>query len=185
MMIWKLCWIIPGCLLAIATYLWYSQNTTTWHSKQVTNSAKERWQLVPGSIYDGDTLRLTRNGVEEKIRFCGIDAPEKNQPLGIESRDYLRSLVAHGELHIGIVPVERDKYKRLVAELFVTQQGKQVFLNSEMVAAGMAYHYQQYSGNCPNREAIAQAEEKAKSSRLGVWDGGDYQRPWEYRRSRR
>jgi endonuclease YncB( thermonuclease family) len=49
----------------------------------------ERWNLKPGSIYDGDTLRLTRNGEEIKVRFCGIDAPEKNQELGIEARDHL------------------------------------------------------------------------------------------------
>ena len=51
----------------------------------------ERWQLKPGSIYDGDTLRVVRDGEELKIRLCGIDAPEIKQPLGIESRDYLRS----------------------------------------------------------------------------------------------
>ena len=26
----------------------------------------ERWQLKPGSIYDGDTLRLTRDGEDSK-----------------------------------------------------------------------------------------------------------------------
>ena len=55
----------------------------------------ERWQLKPGSIYDGDTLRVVKGDEELKIRFCGIDAPEvkPKQPMGIESRDYLRSLV--------------------------------------------------------------------------------------------
>ncbi len=52
----------------------------------------ERWNLKEGSIYDGDTLRVVRGDEEQKIRFCGIDAPERDQELGIESRDYLRSL---------------------------------------------------------------------------------------------
>ena len=37
----------------------------------------ERWQLKPGSIYDGDTLRVVKDGQELKIRFCGIDAPRE------------------------------------------------------------------------------------------------------------
>lgn len=51
----------------------------------------QQWRIKPGSIYDGDTLRVVRGNEELKIRFCGIDAPELKQPLGIESRDYLRS----------------------------------------------------------------------------------------------
>ncbi|MEM0979543.1 MAG: hypothetical protein AAGH78_04630 [Cyanobacteria bacterium P01_H01_bin.58] len=71
----------------------------------VANS--EHYQLVPGSIYDGDTLRVTDGSQEIKIRLCGIDAPEKEQPMGIESRDHLRSLVAQGDGAIIVVPVER------------------------------------------------------------------------------
>lgn len=77
----------------------YSQLNKGSQSEQVTvvpQSAEkreyERWQLKEGSIYDGDTLRVVRGQEEQKIRFCGIDAPERNQELGIESRDYLRSL---------------------------------------------------------------------------------------------
>ena len=51
----------------------------------------ELWRVKPGSIYDGDTLRLIGNERELKVRLCGIDSPELAQPLGIESRDYLRS----------------------------------------------------------------------------------------------
>ncbi len=51
----------------------------------------ESGQLVPRSIYDGDTLRARRGEEELKIRFCGIDAPEKKMPMGIEARDHLRS----------------------------------------------------------------------------------------------
>lgn len=36
------------------------------------------------------------NGEELKVGFCGIDAPEKQQAMGIEARDHLRSLVAQG-----------------------------------------------------------------------------------------
>jgi endonuclease YncB( thermonuclease family) len=78
----------------------YSQLSKDSQSEQVTvvpSSTErefERWNLKEGSIYDGDTLRVVRGEEELKIRFCGIDAPEKNQELGIEARDHLRSLIA-------------------------------------------------------------------------------------------
>ncbi len=42
----------------------------------------EEYTVKPGSIYDGDTLRLVGNNEELKVRLCGIDAPEKEMPLG-------------------------------------------------------------------------------------------------------
>ena len=81
----------------------------------------EEWQVKPGSIYDGDGLHVIRENEELKIRFCGIDAPEVKppQPLGIESRDYLRSLIAQGNGTIYVQPIEEDRYGRTVAELWI------------------------------------------------------------------
>ena len=114
----------------------------------------EKWQVKKGSIYDGDTLRVVRGNEEKKIRFCGIDAPEIKQKLGVESRDYLRSLIAKGDGTIYVLEVERDRYGRTVAELFMPlkdSSGQEIHLNTEMIMAGMAWHYEQYSGNCPNQ----------------------------------
>lgn len=151
--------------------------------REAPPAQSEHWQVKPGSIYDGDTLRVQRDGEEMKVRFCGIDAPEKQQALGVKARDYLRSLVARGNGSIVVVPVEKDRYGRTVAELFVMLPGEsEIHLNSEMVAAGMAFHYAQYSGNCPNQRAIVMAQEMAKQQRLGVWADGSPEYPWEWRR---
>jgi endonuclease YncB( thermonuclease family) len=133
--------------------------------------------IVPGSIHDGDTLRIRQGEKVTKVRFCGIDAPELAQPLGVESRDYLMRLVGDGAVRV--VTVEKDKYDRTVAELFLPD-GRSV--NVEMVRAGMAYHYAKYSGNCSVRVAIGQAEDEAKSRHSGIW-AGEYQKPWDYRRN--
>jgi endonuclease YncB( thermonuclease family) len=133
-------------------------------------------QLVPGSIYDGDTLRVNLNGVETRIRLCGIDAPERDQPLGIAARDHLRSLINQGKGSIVVVPVERDRYGRTVAELYVQprsglgyQAGEEIAVNAQMVADGYAYHYAQYSGDCPNGGLLAAIESQAQTARRGAW----------------
>jgi endonuclease YncB( thermonuclease family) len=69
------------------------------YAEQWRREASPLGQVKPGSVHDGDTLRVVRGDEELKVRLCpkgyrfayGIDAPEIKQPLGIESRDYLRS----------------------------------------------------------------------------------------------
>ncbi len=143
----------------------------------------EVWQLKPGSIYDGDTLRVVRGGEELKIRFCGIDAPERDQKLGIEARDHLRSLVELGNGELLLVPIEKDRYGRTVAEVYVQdRKDSAINLNVQMVRDGYAWHYEKYSGKCPIRHEFAVAQELAQKEGLGIWNGNP-QPPWEWRQS--
>ncbi len=147
------------------------------------NNDAEKWQVKAGSIYDGDTLRVVRGSEEKKIRFCGIDAPEIKQPLGIKSRDYLRSLIAKGDGTIYVLEVESDRYGRTVAELFMPlkdSSGQEIHLNTEMIMAGFAWHYQQYSGNCPNQYGFEIAENIARDEKVGVYSGNHIE-PWLWR----
>lgn len=142
--------------------------------------------LVPGSIYDGDTLRVTDGTKEIKLRLCGIDAPEKDQPMGVASRDHLRALVDKGEGgQIIVVPIEKDRYGRMVADLFVDLGDEQeIHLNSQMVLDGMAYHYERYSSSCPQAEILEKAEAMAKEQSAGVWANPGAEKPWAYRKRR-
>lgn len=155
---------------------------------EVGAANSEVWQLVPGSIYDGDTLRVQRDRTEMKVRLCGIDAPEKDQPMGIAARDHLRSLINKGNGSIIVVAVDTDRYRRTVAELFVKprpeqgyQPGEEIAVNAQMVRDGFAYHYAQYSSSCPNGGMLAQLESEAQQEKSGVWKDANAQRPWDYR----
>jgi len=86
------------------------------------------------------------NVEELKIRLCGIDAPEKAQPGGMASRDYLRARLPDNVM-VRVHAIESDRYDRTVAEVFLGE----TFINAEMVRKGYAWHYQRYSSNCPNR----------------------------------
>ena len=169
---------------AMTQATWQAMDTAKTLTHEAAIPDSEYYQLVPGSIYDGDTLRVT-DGLEElKLRLCGIDAPEKEQPLGLEARDHLRSLIDQGDGTVIVVPIEEDRYGRTVAELFIpTTTGEEIHINSQMVLDGYAYHYERYSDSCPNQGAIALGEEQAGAENLGVW-AGDHQRPWEYRQQK-
>jgi endonuclease YncB( thermonuclease family) len=140
------------------------------------------YEVVANSIHDGDTLRVrSSKGEILKVRFACVDAPELKQPLGQESRNYLRSMIneARGKVKIQIVDV--DRYGRSVAELW-TKSG---LLQSRMAAAGMAFAYDQYSKNCPHWDAVKSSEKAASELKVGVWRSPNFERPWDYRKSTR
>ena len=143
----------------------------------------EVWQVKEGSVYDGDTLRVVRGSEELRIRFCGIDAPEKKMPMGIESRDHLRSLVNISNGEVLLIPIEQDRYDRTVAEIYVKDSlDTAINLNVQMVRDGYAWHYEQYSGSCPVRGEFAIAQKLAQEEGLGIWKGNP-QPPWEWRKA--
>jgi endonuclease YncB( thermonuclease family) len=134
------------------------------------------------------TLTVRAEGKEDLLRLCGITAPELSQPAGNDAREKLRSLVSAAGNQVIVVPSERDRNGLLLAEVFVsagkgTEEEK--LLNYEMVQAGMAGHYKEYSDRCPNgSEILADAEKEAQSKRLGVWSG-ENQKPWDFRKAQR
>ena len=103
--------------------------------------------------------------------------------MGIESRDHLRSLADINNGGLLIVPIEKDRYNRTVAEVYVKDSpSTAINLNVQMVRDGYAWHYERYSGNCPIRNEFAIAQEAAQSENLGIWNGNP-QPPWEWRKA--
>lgn len=94
-----------------------------------------------------------------------IDALALAQPLGEESRDYLKSLIAQNGDCVTLKIVDTDRYGRKVAEVLAGSK----FLQAEQVKGGMAYVYDCYLNNCPEAAAVKQAQDFAKRSRVGVW----------------
>lgn len=131
-------------------------------------------------VADGDTLTVLIDGEKLKVRLCGIDAPEKAQALGKESGDYLRAMALNKQ--VAVTRIETDRFGRTVGEVFVLDGEK--FTNEALVLAGLAYHYPQYSGKCPNRNSIIDAEGIAQSKRSGVWADSSAVKPWDYRKTR-
>ena len=137
--------------------------------------------VKPGSVYDGDTLRLNCSGQELKIRFACIDAPEKKQAGGIQARDHLRLLLTNSGNQVKVNTITTDRYGRTVAELY-TPAGELVQL--QQAKDGMVWGYEKYKKDCPSWNAIAQAQTLAQQGKRGLWAGNPIP-PWEWRRSNR
>jgi endonuclease YncB( thermonuclease family) len=130
----------------------------------------QAWQLKSGSIDEG-IIRVFKGSREIEVKFCGVKLPEKQQELGIQARNHLKSLIDKGDgSTVYITPVKRDIQGRTIAELFVVMGNKTaLFLNSQMIADGYAWHDEKHSSNCPSRRGLVIAEQVAKDKKLGVW----------------
>lgn len=159
------------------------------------NHAKDPFRTIEGivsKVSDGDTIHVTDPlGTKVKVRLYGIDAPETEkinkktghvskpgQPYGEEAYQALKAKIYRKQVKLEIMAV--DQYKRSVGIVWLN--GKNI--NQEMVAEGYAWAYRQYL-NRPHASEYIQAEEQARSKRLGLWQQNNPLPPWEFRRSLR
>ncbi len=140
-----------------------------------------RAQTINGQVVrviDGDTVSvLTPDKQEIRVRLAEIDAPEKNQPFGMNSKRMLSDLIFAKD--VSVVKIDTDRYGRTVGRIY---QG-QTDVNLEMVKAGGAWAYTQYLAD----DAIRTAEDAARAGRVGLWALQEDQRipPWEWRKQER
>jgi endonuclease YncB( thermonuclease family) len=137
-----------------------------------------RGQVV--SVQDGDTITVTTTDYEQlRVRFYGIDCPEKNQDHGPEAKEYLTGLL-HGKT-VDIEVLDIDRYSRQVG--LVRLDGR--LINLSMVEAGYAWTYEQYCKVKDICDGFRQAERDARGRKAGLWAYPDPVAPWDHRRSRR
>ena len=128
-------------------------------------------------VYDGDTITMLVDGEKEKIRFYGIDSPEKNQSYGIESRDFVRSKIMDKKVKVKVV--NTDRYGRKIGKIYYDNNR---YLNLECVRTGNAWWYEYYASN---EEDLKLAQEQAKRSRKGLWKEKNPVNPYEWRKKKK
>jgi micrococcal nuclease len=133
------------------------------------------------STGDGDTLRVRDSGDAVTVRLACIDAPESDQSGGQAAATRLKALLPTGQ-EVRLRKVDTDRYGRTVAELY--SNGESV--NLTLVREGVVVVYRQYLDGCADsRDQYLQAEQTAKSSKLGVWGQQNFVMPWDWRRNKR
>ena len=111
-------------------------------------------------VSDGDTITVVdANKSEHKVRLMGIDAPEKSQDFGNQSKRALSDYIYQKEVTVEYKKL--DKYKRKVGKVIF--QDKDICL--AMIELGMAWHYKDYEKeqSKTDRDLYSQAELKARN----------------------
>lgn len=141
-------------------------------SEPVRAAPGEQFSTRIIAVLDGDTVLIRSGNGTRKIRLAEIDAPEKAQPFGADSRQSLADMVLNRQVQIVTQAV--DAYGRLVATLSV--DGLDV--NAEQIRRGMAWEYSHYHGN----RALVALEAEARQAPRGLWAMNQPTPPWEWRK---
>ncbi len=128
-------------------------------------------------ISDGDTLTLLVGREQIRIRLAQIDAPEPDQPHGMNSKAALAALASRKQARVEVVDV--DRYGRTVGEVFIDG----IDINHEMVRQGNAWAYTKYS----HSTEIVELENTARAEARGLWALPESERepPWVWRHTLR
>ena len=132
-------------------------------------------------VVDGDTLKLA-NG--ERVRLIGIDTPEVHeseklyrdskksgqdvktiQALGRRSAAFTKGLVEGKTVRLEFDVEPRDKYKRLLAYVYLPDG---TFVNAEIVKQGYA-SLMTYPPNVKHADEFLRLYRQARDSKLGLW----------------
>ena len=159
------------------------EQNSSGHSAHQPTDQDFTWKVE--RVSDGDTIAVTNNVDKLKIRFACMDAPEKKQPLGMDSKSALQGLIDQGGGKVALNIRDTDRYGRKVAEVWVQVGGQPMLVQEKMLQQGYAMVYHQYIADCQSSTVAIAAEGLAKSQRLGVWATPNYQPPWEYRKEQR
>ena len=127
------------------------------------------------NITDGDTIKI----LNKRIRFHGIDTPEKKQICIKNSKEYrcgqeaTNALIKkiNGKTVMCKVQDKLDRYKRYIGVCFLGDLN----LNKWMVRNGNAVAYRRYSKD------YIQDENYAKKNKIGLW-AGNFIHPEKWRK---
>ncbi len=115
---------------------------------------------------DGDTLDVIIDGSVERIRFSGINTPEKDQCYYQEAKDKLKQLTEGKEVYLERDRSDVGKYGRLLRYVYVNN----LMINSYMVRNGYAFVFDKYKDDTGRYEELKENEKIAMAKNLGVWD---------------
>ena len=162
-----------------------TSGSTTTETSDTENS------FIPGEIrtvnlvkvVDGDTIVVSDNGVEYKVRFIGIDTPESVNPDESKNTEYGSMASAHTKellegittLYLELGEETTDSYGRVLAYIWLAEDTSDIsnMLNAKILADGYADTLT-ISPNIKYAETFETIKNRAKESDTGLWQYQEY-----------
>jgi endonuclease YncB( thermonuclease family) len=159
------------------------------HSEKVRHQNDiERIKALPlvkvGHVIDGDTVIVSTDTSQIKIRLDSIDCPEDGQEWGdIATRGLVKQI---GGKTVRLESHGTDTHGRTLGTLFVylQEKGEWQNVNERMVTLGHAWVMRLFYGHLPKsrQQKLNQLERWAKSKRVGLWKTENPIPPWKWRK---
>ena len=113
------------------------------------------------SVYDGDTFKVNLPCKKEvfckeiSVRVKGIDTPEikirniEQKGIAFNAKDFTGRLLSDGK--INLKNCIRDKYFRLLCDVFIIKAKEEINFAKELLSSGLAVKYDGKTKPCANK----------------------------------
>ena len=135
------------------------------------STAANQFDAKVTRVVDGDTIVVQfADGKTDKVRILGVDTPETHKPgtpvqcFGPDAEKFTRERLSGRSVRLELDKESRDKYKRLLAYVYVEGQR----FEDELLRRGFA-KVLIIAPNGRHAKPMIAAEAAAKSMRAGLW----------------
>jgi len=125
------------------------------------------------AVDDGDTIIVLHDGLDEHIRFNGIDAPEKTQAYGKKAKEFTAAVTLGKE--VTIIEHGKDKHGRTIGDVLLPDGSN---VNRQLVKEGLAWWYWKHSQD----KSLRDLEDEARDEKRGLWRERNPIPPWVFRK---
>ncbi len=125
---------------------------------------------------DGDTIVVDMNGIDEKVRFIGVDTPETHDPrkpvqcFGKAAAKFTKDLIGNNQVRLEADPTNtnRDRYNRLLRYVYLPDG---TLVNLEIIKQGYGFAYLSFP--VQKAEEFRLAQKIARENEKGLWSSCD------------
>lgn len=143
-------------LISFVGKLWQADTT-----QEIAESG-ETYQVV--SIVDGDTIVVSIDGQNVKIRLIGVDTPESGTEEGSIATQYTKSVLENQSVQLEYDVDLQDDYGRTLAYVYVNGQ----MINEMLLEEGYASIFT-VQPNVKYVDEFLSLQEQARENEIGFW----------------
>ncbi|OLC31808.1 MAG: hypothetical protein AUH81_17150 [Candidatus Rokubacteria bacterium 13_1_40CM_4_69_5] len=140
---------------------------SAWGAERAAHPALEGTVV---RVVDGDTIVVRIGARVERVRYIGVNTPEVHHPTrgeepgGREASEVNRQLVEGRRVRLELDLQERDRYRRLLAYVWVGE----LMVNAELVGRGYA-QVMTVPPNVRYQELFLKLQREARDAGRGLW----------------
>lgn len=163
--------LLAGLLVVLVACAPANDTDTTDNAGQPAAPDGDRAEVI--RVYDGDTIDVELDGRTYRLRYIGVDSPEREEPFYQDAFDFNRDIVEDETVILVRDVSETDQYGRLLRYVYLSDG---TFVNGELIRNGMA-RLVTFPPDVAQTDNLRQLQEEARETSAGMWSRPDLTGP--------
>ncbi len=122
-------------------------------------------------VIDGDTIDVESQGQEFRVRYIGVDTPERDEPFYEEATKANRKMVDAAEIILVQDVSETDQYGRLLRYIYLPDG---TFVNAELISQGYG-RVVTFPPDVAQTDLFGDLQREARENQRGLWGQSEIQ----------